>query len=185
MAYHGTNFANLHSILHNGLLAASGTRLQTSGAAFGSGIYLSTDFDVAYAFSKGAEAWQSSCIGRQLRCVLLCDVDPEAAVHGALRPAQMQLGVQQHSLPDKYILVPRPQDVVPRYLLIFCDDAMLGLPPVAAAAAVAAATSPGHERGRRHQGAAVCLYVTAAYLGLILLLSAWGSSSSSSSSWQW
>jgi hypothetical protein len=92
MAYHGTDFANVHSILHNGLLAASGTRLQTYGAVFGSGVYLSSDFDVAFAFSKGAEAWGSSCIGRQLRCVLLCDVDPAAAMHGPLHPAQLRPG---------------------------------------------------------------------------------------------
>jgi hypothetical protein len=85
------------------------------------------------------------------------------------------------SLPDKYILVPRPQDVVLRYLLVFCDDAMLGLAPMPAtsSAAVAAAAYPC--RARRHQGAALCLYVTVAYVALILLLSAWGSRSSSSS----
>lgn len=81
-AYHGTDFANVHSILHNGLLAASGTRLQTTGAIFGCGVYLSSDFNVAYSFCKAREAWANSCIGKHLRCVLLCQVDRSAAVEG-------------------------------------------------------------------------------------------------------
>jgi poly[ADP-ribose] polymerase 16 len=72
----------LCSILHNGLLAASGTRLQTSGALFGVGIYLSTDFNVAYSFSKSQQGWAGSSIGRHLRCVLLCEVDAEVAQQG-------------------------------------------------------------------------------------------------------
>jgi poly[ADP-ribose] polymerase 16 len=69
----------MHSILHNGLLAASGTRLQTTGAVFGVGIYLSTDFSVAYSFSKAQQGWAGSSIGRHLRCVLLCQVAKEVA----------------------------------------------------------------------------------------------------------
>jgi poly[ADP-ribose] polymerase 16 len=72
----------LPSILHNGLLAASGTRLQTTGAVFGVGIYLSTDFNVAYSFSKSQQGWAGSSIGRHLRCVLLCDVPKDLALQG-------------------------------------------------------------------------------------------------------
>jgi poly[ADP-ribose] polymerase 16 len=68
--------------LHNGLLAASGTRLQTTGAVFGVGIYLSTDFNVAYSFSKSQQGWAGSSIGRHLRCVLLCEVDRQVAQQG-------------------------------------------------------------------------------------------------------
>lgn len=82
IAYHGTDFSNLHSILHNGLLAASGTRLQSTGAVFGSGIYLAQDFDVAYAFCKAREGWIGSSIGHHLRCVLLCEVAENMAVLG-------------------------------------------------------------------------------------------------------
>ena len=79
-AFHGTDFACIHSILQQGLLAASGTRLQTTGAAFGQGIYLSTDFDTAFAYTKGREAWHNSTLGRHLRCVLVCEVAEHAAV---------------------------------------------------------------------------------------------------------
>jgi poly[ADP-ribose] polymerase 16 len=80
IAYHGTDFANVHSILHQGLLAASGTRLQTTGAVFGQGIYLSTDFSTAFQYTKGREGWQHSTLGGQLRCVLVCEVAEEATV---------------------------------------------------------------------------------------------------------
>lgn len=78
IGYHGTDLANVHSILHQGLLAASGTRLQTTGAAFGQGIYLSTDFSTAFQYTKGRKAWQHSGLGQHLRCVLVCGVDQQA-----------------------------------------------------------------------------------------------------------
>jgi poly[ADP-ribose] polymerase 16 len=80
VAYHGTDFSAVHSILHQGLLTASGTRLQTTGAVFGQGIYLSTDFSTAFQFTKGRQAWQHSTLGRHLRCVLVCEVAEEATV---------------------------------------------------------------------------------------------------------
>jgi hypothetical protein len=80
VACHGTDFANLHSILHQGLLAGSGTRLQTTGAAFGHGVYMSTDWQTAFAFTTGRKAWQHSTLGRHLRCLLVCDIDQGAAV---------------------------------------------------------------------------------------------------------
>lgn len=80
IAFHGTDFANLHSILQQGLLAASGTRLQVNGALFGQGLYLSTDFNTAFSFTKGREAWHNSTLGRHLRCVLVCEVAEQAAL---------------------------------------------------------------------------------------------------------
>lgn len=80
LAFHGTDFSAMHSILQQGLLAASGTRLQTTGAVFGQGIYLSTDFTTAFQFTKGRPAWQHSMLGRHLRCVLVCEVAEAATV---------------------------------------------------------------------------------------------------------
>ncbi|KAF6266787.1 hypothetical protein COO60DRAFT_1632828 [Scenedesmus sp. NREL 46B-D3] len=155
-AFHGTDFANIHSILHNGLLAASGTRLQTTGAVFGVGIYLSTDFNVAYSFSKAQQGWAGSSIGRHLRCVLLCDVDRGVALQGQSN----NTAAGNSSLPERYILVPKPADVCVRALLVFSDDAMLGLPH-------------GSSNGRRHRGAAACAGLTTAYVVAMLLLAAW------------
>eukprot|EP00878_Enallax_costatus_P031424 GHUV01034367.1.p1 GENE.GHUV01034367.1~~GHUV01034367.1.p1 ORF type:complete len:237 (+),score=61.79 GHUV01034367.1:678-1388(+) len=165
-AYHGTDFRNVHSILHNGLLAASGTRLQSTGAVFGSGIYLAENFNVAYSFCTAREGWCGSSIGKYLRCVLLCEVDMDTAVRGSSTRQTATNG-----LPEKYILVPRPQGVVVRYLLVFTDDALLGHTNPAA----------GGQSGRaRHGAAAVCAYVTAAYIVLMLLLAVWSSMKHSS-----
>lgn len=40
LAWHGTSFERLHSIISTGLQPASGTRLQRNGANHGEGIYL-------------------------------------------------------------------------------------------------------------------------------------------------
>jgi hypothetical protein len=64
------------------------------------------------------------------------------------------------SLPERYILVPKPADVLIRYILVYSDDAMLGL-------------SHGSNGSRRHRGAATCLALTLAYAVAMLLLAAW------------
>jgi poly [ADP-ribose] polymerase 6/8 len=39
-AYHGSSVENWHSILRKGLVNASNTKLMTTGAAYGEGIYM-------------------------------------------------------------------------------------------------------------------------------------------------
>lgn len=75
-----------------------------------------------------------------------------------------------HRLPEKYILVPQPQGVVVKYLLLFSDDALLGH------------TAAGQQGRPRRGAAALCMYVTVAYVVFMLLLPMW-SSLSRSSSW--
>ena len=60
LAWHGTSFERLHSIISTGLQPASGTRLQRNGANHGGGIYLSTDYGVAWSFCE-------SGFGRRIR----------------------------------------------------------------------------------------------------------------------
>lgn len=79
LAFHGSSLENLHSILHNGLLNLSGTRLERTGAAFGQGIYLSTELSVAFAFSLAADALRSAALGGRMRCLLVCGVEREHA----------------------------------------------------------------------------------------------------------
>ena len=50
-AFHGSRGENWHSILRNGLKNASGTSLQLNGAAYGSGIYLSTISSTSFSYS--------------------------------------------------------------------------------------------------------------------------------------
>ncbi|KAM9807717.1 protein mono-ADP-ribosyltransferase PARP6-like [Neosynchiropus ocellatus] len=51
-AFHGSHIENWHSILRNGLVNASYTKLQLHGAAYGKGIYLSPISSVSFGYSE-------------------------------------------------------------------------------------------------------------------------------------
>ncbi|XP_068458536.1 protein mono-ADP-ribosyltransferase PARP6-like [Clinocottus analis] len=51
-AFHGSHIENWHSILRNGLINASCTRLQLHGAAYGKGIYLSPISSISFGYSE-------------------------------------------------------------------------------------------------------------------------------------
>ncbi|KAF3688687.1 Poly [ADP-ribose] polymerase 6 [Channa argus] len=51
-AFHGSQIENWHSILRNGLVNASYTRLQLHGAAYGKGIYLSPISSISFGYSE-------------------------------------------------------------------------------------------------------------------------------------
>uniref|UniRef100_A0AAV2L6B6 Poly [ADP-ribose] polymerase n=1 Tax=Knipowitschia caucasica TaxID=637954 RepID=A0AAV2L6B6_KNICA len=50
-AFHGSHIENWHSILRNGLINASFTKLQLHGAVYGKGIYLSPSSGVSFGYS--------------------------------------------------------------------------------------------------------------------------------------
>uniref|UniRef100_A0A8D0G855 Poly [ADP-ribose] polymerase n=1 Tax=Sphenodon punctatus TaxID=8508 RepID=A0A8D0G855_SPHPU len=107
-AFHGSHIENWHSILRNGLVVASNTRLQLHGAMFGSGIYLSPLSSISFGYSgmnkkqqkvsakdepasssKGSNALQSQKKGQQsqflqsrnLKCIALCEVITSPDLH--------------------------------------------------------------------------------------------------------
>ncbi|KAI3370669.1 hypothetical protein L3Q82_007232 [Scortum barcoo] len=51
-AFHGSHIENWHSILRNGLVNASYTKLQLHGAAYGKGIYLSPVSRISFGYSE-------------------------------------------------------------------------------------------------------------------------------------
>ncbi|KAM3843172.1 protein mono-ADP-ribosyltransferase PARP6-like [Diretmus argenteus] len=51
-AFHGSHIEDWHSILRNGLVTASYTKLQLHGAAYGKGIYLSPISSVSFGYSE-------------------------------------------------------------------------------------------------------------------------------------
>ncbi|XP_029952017.1 protein mono-ADP-ribosyltransferase PARP6-like [Salarias fasciatus] len=51
-AFHGSHIENWHSILRNGLVNASYTKLQLHGAAYGKGIYLSPVSTISFGYSE-------------------------------------------------------------------------------------------------------------------------------------
>ncbi|KAM6293976.1 protein mono-ADP-ribosyltransferase PARP8-like isoform 1-T1 [Aegotheles albertisi] len=106
-AFHGSHIENWHSILRNGLVVASNTRLQLHGAMFGSGIYLSPLSSISFGYSgmnkkqqvsakdepasgsKGSNTSQSQKRGQQsqflqsrnLKCIALCEVITSSDLH--------------------------------------------------------------------------------------------------------
>uniref|UniRef100_A0A9J7ZKI9 Poly [ADP-ribose] polymerase n=1 Tax=Cyprinus carpio carpio TaxID=630221 RepID=A0A9J7ZKI9_CYPCA len=51
-AFHGSHIENWHSVLRNGLVNASYTKLQLHGAAYGKGIYLSPISSISFGYSE-------------------------------------------------------------------------------------------------------------------------------------
>ncbi|KAI7845021.1 hypothetical protein COHA_001387 [Chlorella ohadii] len=137
LAFHGTSFENLHSILHHGLLNASGTRLERTGSAFGKGIYFSSELAVAYAFCQPAEGWAGSALGRRLRCLLVCSIEREA----------IQSSHNSDLVPDKYLVVEAMDAVQTHFVFVYCDDAPPGSPPPPA-------HHPAHRQQLQHPPAA-------------------------------
>ncbi|XP_012510715.1 PREDICTED: poly [ADP-ribose] polymerase 8 [Propithecus coquereli] len=111
-AFHGSHIENWHSILRNGLVVASNTRLQLHGAMYGSGIYLSPMSSISFGYSgmnkkqkvsakdepasssKSSNSSQSQKKGQQsqflqsrnLKCIALCEVitSPDLHKHGEI-----------------------------------------------------------------------------------------------------
>nr|XP_030737832.1 protein mono-ADP-ribosyltransferase PARP8 isoform X2 [Globicephala melas] len=111
-AFHGSHIENWHSILRNGLVVASNTRLQLHGAMYGSGIYLSPMSSISFGYSgmnkkqkvsakdepasssKNSNTSQSQKKGQQsqflqsrnLKCIALCEVitSPDLHKHGEI-----------------------------------------------------------------------------------------------------
>uniref|UniRef100_A0A8C1ZE75 Poly [ADP-ribose] polymerase n=1 Tax=Cyprinus carpio TaxID=7962 RepID=A0A8C1ZE75_CYPCA len=109
-AFHGSHIENWHSILRNGLVVASNTRLQLHGAIYGIGIYLSPLSSISFGYSgmnkkqqkvasKDETAANKSNINlqsqkkgqnpqflqsRNLKCIALCEVitSPDLHKHG-------------------------------------------------------------------------------------------------------
>uniref|UniRef100_A0A8C2FU01 Poly [ADP-ribose] polymerase n=1 Tax=Cyprinus carpio TaxID=7962 RepID=A0A8C2FU01_CYPCA len=95
-AFHGSHIENWHSVLRNGLVNASYTKLQLHGAAYGKGIYLSPISSISFGYS-GTIQTRVLCVSlwvlhhisvslssrpiqsrflqsRNLNCIALCEV---------------------------------------------------------------------------------------------------------------
>ncbi len=81
IAFHGTAFENVYSILHSGfcshmnkvcLIQVAFSQMKV--ALFGEGTYLSTDIGVCANFTKASRAWRSSTMGDSLSAVVVCEV---------------------------------------------------------------------------------------------------------------
>ena len=119
--YHGTDAQNVWSCLQNGLLQMSGTNMETNGAAFGDGVYLSEILPVSLFYAK---AWSPTLRFQRtfpecskssgFRFVFECEVinDP---THRAFKDRDGK------PLKDSYLVVQDSKQVRITKLLIFDD----------------------------------------------------------------
>lgn len=71
--FHGSACHNWHLILKNGLKNYSNTKYMTCGAAYGSGIYLSSSYQTSVGYSVIGGIWKNSMYGK-IAPVALCEV---------------------------------------------------------------------------------------------------------------
>lgn len=84
-AFHGSAFANWHSILRIGLKNYSHTDLMSCGAAYGAGIYLSPHSSTSAGYSHGQRGWPNSKFktsSGHMTCIALCEGNTTQLPHG-------------------------------------------------------------------------------------------------------
>ncbi|XP_045183345.2 protein mono-ADP-ribosyltransferase PARP6-like [Mercenaria mercenaria] len=86
-AFHGSSIENWHSIIRQGLMNASGTKLQVNGAAYGKGIYLSPHVSTSMGYSRmgygshnvkknkaKGDGRSRFLVSSNITCIALCEV---------------------------------------------------------------------------------------------------------------
>lgn len=102
-AFHGSGMENWHSILRKGLLVGSNTKYQTTGAAFGQGIYMSPRFSTSWGYSRPGQSWPHSRFGSQnVRLMTICEVAQHPSVD---------------KVPHPHYVIKHPQYVVCRFFI--------------------------------------------------------------------
>jgi hypothetical protein len=111
--FHGSPAENWHSILRNGLVNASNTKMMTSGAAYGSGIYLATDSSTSTAYMRFYNSAKADKSDRETffldntwGCMALCEV--------LFDGSEGKQGYNQNIW-----VIPNALNVVTRFLFIF------------------------------------------------------------------
>lgn len=87
--FHGSKIGNWHSIIRNGIKNMSNSKFMTTGAAFGNGVYLTTNLNLAYAYGAGKK---SSCV---------------AVVEIMADPAQFKKTPEVYVIEDDTVILPR------------------------------------------------------------------------------
>eukprot|EP00884_Botryococcus_braunii_P014786 jgi/Botrbrau1/23308/Bobra.0102s0047.1 len=103
--FHGSSFFNWHSILRTQLKVASGTALESCGAAYGPGIYIGNVLSQSRAYAHTSPAWSNSMFRPDVACVALCEIVSSADV----------------SVYADFVVVRSPADVIVRCLLVLGD----------------------------------------------------------------
>jgi len=102
-AFHGSNFANWHSILRIGLKNYSNTELMSCGAAFGAGIYLSPLSSTSMGYAHAMAGWANSIFktSTSITCLAICEV------------------INDGYKANPHYVIPNEDHVMTRYFLIY------------------------------------------------------------------
>ncbi|GAB0088484.1 hypothetical protein DMENIID0001_029160 [Sergentomyia squamirostris] len=107
-AFHGSKTCNFHSILNYGLAQHLNKR-----AAFGEGIYLSTDVSVCIGYSPAVTSWTHSQLSKTISCVALCEyIDHPVYV-------KTNRGGSNKDIPRNFLIVTNNDIIRVRYLLLY------------------------------------------------------------------
>ncbi len=117
-AWHGSGFANWHSIVRGGLKNMSNTKFMSAGAVYGAGIYLSQDFQTScgyagygggyYGGGSGA-GWPNSMFKQPLSCLALCEIA------NLDDPSWKGPNLKQNCV---HYVIPEEDAIITRYILI-------------------------------------------------------------------
>lgn len=102
--FHGSAIENWHSIIRNGIFNASGTKMMTTGAAYGNGVYLSDNLAVNSSYSRGSLSG-----GSHTGCDMVVAVFQVAAAK-----SKYQKSTNIFVVPDSKLLLLRYLIVMPR-----------------------------------------------------------------------
>ena len=111
--FHGSPFHNWHCILREGLKNLSGTDMMTYGQSYGAGIYFGEFSNISARYCRNdlvtTVTYEQSIFGSCPQCIALCEVINNSFNEKTSHPA------------NDYRVVPDAQDVITRYLFVYCD----------------------------------------------------------------
>lgn len=118
-AYHGSRLDNFYSILNHGLQISL-----NKTAAFGPGVYLSSEMNISLSYSPAGFGWGGSHFGSRLSVVALCEMVDHVDVkfqNGSKENFCKMIahGSENGPVPKKYFIVQNSDLVRVRYLLVF------------------------------------------------------------------
>mmetsp|Transcript_7417 Transcript_7417/g.10954 ORF Transcript_7417/g.10954 Transcript_7417/m.10954 type:complete len:639 (-) Transcript_7417:36-1952(-) len=114
-AFHGSSLENFHSILRRGLINASNTKLMTTGAAYGAGIYMAVDMATSFSYARVGPTWHKSKLqsnGNALKCMAICEVIKHPSIN---------------TVPNPYYVIKDAKYVTTRFFVIYRNSTTLSL----------------------------------------------------------
>ena len=104
-AYHGSSISNWHSIIRHSLKILSGTEYMSTGAAYGNGIYLAKNINMAISYSKTSSWGQWEQSERNYKqCILIVEKYKNININNKV-PPEMYVVNDDRLIIMRYLLV--------------------------------------------------------------------------------